>query len=135
MTSSKNVLLAFAKEMNAWEKRCASREGECLSGEMTFERANLIAFSEYMQIYNRYCSRTRGTPRDLHWTEPPDYDPEHEEILSAKEGENGLAEIETQQHHGHRKRHLFKLALENGEWKLFQKGIVMDDGEVLNSQL
>jgi len=123
------------KEMNDWERRCVLRDQECVAGKRYFEEAAQLASAEYMDIFNRYCSTKKGIPRGLFYDNPPDYDPNGEAIVNIKPLSPELLEIQTQQHYSHRKRHIFRLALENGEWRLFEKQIITENGELLEASL
>jgi len=122
-------------EMNAWERRCAERTKQCISGALSFDHAKDAGISEYMDIFRRYCSVSKGSPRDFYYTEPPDYDPRAEVIVSAQQASPDIFEIRTQQTHSHCKRHVYLLALEPPGWRLFAKQISLDDGELLATYL
>jgi hypothetical protein len=135
MLSAKDVLLGFMGEMNAWEKRCASRMEQCIDGTMDFDQVEKLGIAEYMKVFERYCSKSRATPRDFHYTEPPDYNSEEEVITSLRETSPGNIEIRSKRHFSHRKDHVFHLALENGHWKIVSRGLVLTSGEILESDL
>jgi hypothetical protein len=135
MDTPEVVLRGFMKEMNTWEKQCAVRTERCISGAMNFDEAEEVGLLEYMKIFNRYCSIIKGQPRDYYFTEPPDYDPDGEIIEGVTKESSSMIKIQTRQHYGHQKRHIFRLIQENGEWRLFDRQILMDDGEVLESTL
>lgn len=134
MTEPRAVLLNFMREMHGWEKECARRTEQCIAGNMDFDEAMKIGAAEYTSIFERHCSPTRAIPRDFFFTEPPDYDPVREIIVSECE-QPGLVEIRTQQNYGHAKTHLFRLALEGSAWKLVDKRIVLENGESLDASL
>ena len=135
MSSSKVILIQFMKEMNAWEKRCALRTKKCLDGSMPFDEATRIGEEEYMHIFDKYCSPSKCAPRDFHYSEPPDYDPDNEHVLAIQEHRPEVTHMLTQQNYGFRERHKFMLGLEAGDWKLFGKEILLDDGATLNVSL
>ena len=135
MATPEQLLHGFMTEMNAWELRCAERTEQCVRGELTFDRATEIGVSEYMDIFRRYCSQSKGVPRDFYYTEPPDYDPDRELILNATEMSPVLFSLRTQQNYSHRKSHLFSFTREDGQWRLFARHILMVDGSVLESNL
>src|ERR1700730_1099986 len=114
MMSPRSVLLAYMKDMNEWELACAHREHECDAGRMDYRVAATLGTSEYMAIFGKYGSCT-AAPREYHFTEPPDYDPIGETIISENEQRPGIVEIRTQQNYSHRKMHIFRMALEHGE--------------------
>jgi hypothetical protein len=129
------VLLHFMKEMNEWEKRCIMRTELCVTGGMKIEEATRIGTGEYMSIFQRYCSPTQALPRDYHFTEPPDYDPVGETIISECEESSGLFQIRTQQNYCHRKKHIFIMALEHGEWRIVARKVLLDSNEILDTSL
>jgi len=102
---------------------------------MTFDEATEVGQAEYMAIYHRYCSGPKGQPRDFFYTEPPDYDPDREVIRKVLNESPDLVEIHTQQEYGHQKRHVFRLVLENGEWRLIDRQILIDNGKMIASTL
>jgi hypothetical protein len=123
------------KEMHAWETRCLLREGQCVSGQLAFDEAEKIGMDEYRQIFKAYCSTTKAVPRDFHYTEPPDYNAEGQTIISIRDLSPTLVEIQTQQNYSHRKRHAYRLAIEEGEWKLVERFILLSTGEMLETDL
>lgn len=130
------VLRDFMREMNSWEKRCAVRLEECIAGKLDFDEAESIGSSEYLQIiFSRYCSTSKAQPRDFHFTEPPDYDPEGEGIVTTKVLSQSLVELFTHQNYGHRKRHIFRLVLENKEWKIIERKILLDNGDSIDASI
>lgn len=134
MNSPRSVLIAFMKEMREWELRCAKRERKCDEGGMEYEDAAALGTSDYLAVFNRFCSRD-AVPREYFFTEPPDYDPEGEEILEEKEVLPGRIEIRTRQSYSHKKSHIFSIVSEDGEWRIFEKRIALDNGENLVSSL
>jgi hypothetical protein len=123
------------KEMNSWEKRCALRSEQCIGGKMDFEEATRRGSYEYAQIFQASCSPTKGKPRDFHYTVPPDYDPESEAIVRVEQVASDLVEIHTQQNHSHLKQHIFRLVVEHGGWRLFERMVLTENGKVLQSTL
>jgi hypothetical protein len=134
MLTPRCVLFAFMKEMNMWERQSACREHECDAGKMDYDKAATLGTSEYMDIFTKYCS-SAAIPREYFFTEPPDYDPVGEVVLGEHELSAGLIEILTQQSYNHRKKHIFRMAFENGEWKIIERKIVLDTNEVLDTSL
>lgn len=134
MLLPRSVLLGYMKDMNEWEKKCAYREHQCDQGELDYNTAAERGSAEYMKIFAKYCSR-EAMPRDYFFTEPPDYDPEGETIVNEFEVRPGLVEIRTQQDFSHRKKHVFRIVLENGEWKIIERKILLDTNEILDTSL
>ena len=135
MLSPDAVLVGYMRDMNAWEKRCAKRMEECIAGDMDFDQAREIGTGEYMDIFRRYCSQSKASPRDFYYTEPPDYNAEGEMILGVNEKSFDAVEIYTQQNYSHRKRHIFILAWENEEWRLVERKVLLDGNEFLETTL
>lgn len=135
MQTPAEVLFGFIKEMNLWERRCAARDPEPNSGLDRFEEAFCVGEGEYRLIFEKFCSPSKGTARDFFYSEPPDYDPDGESVMSIRQISPTLAEIQTLQNSGHRRRHLYRLALEDGQWRLFEKWIIYKDGELLHASL
>ena len=132
MESPQAILHAFMQDMNAWEQRSANRTELCIAGMMDFSEADELIASEYAEIFRKWCSVTRGKPRDgMCYSVPPDYDPEGETIVEIRENPPDLVEIETQQNYLHRKRQVYGLVLENGQWRLYEKKVVLHNGELL----
>jgi antitoxin component of RelBE/YafQ-DinJ toxin-antitoxin module len=110
-------------EMNAWEKRCVARDEECIAGARAFDEAAKLAMSEYMEIFRKYCSRTKAVPRDLFYDNPPDYDPDGEAILAISQLAPDLVQIRTQQNYAFGERNVYRLVSEDGKWRLLDKKI------------
>jgi hypothetical protein len=130
-----SVLLEFMREMNEWEKRCALRTAQCDAGEADFDEAVRLGQSEYTSIFQKYCSQAKARPRDFFYMEPPDYDPEGEGIVAIKRITEELAEIRTRQNYVHQKNQLYKMIRENCEWMIYEKFIITDNDELIESSL
>ena len=133
MSSPNDTLCSFMKEMNEWEKKCAAKDLKY--GDENFKNVAQEAMKDYNRIFSRYCSKTNGTPRTFFYSNPPDYDPDGEVIVTIKYVSCSLVEIQTQQNYGWQEKRLYRLALEEGQWKLFEKQILTDDGEVIHASL
>lgn len=134
MTSARSVLIGFMKEMREWELKCAKREHDCDEGKMDYHTAVTLAHSDYIEIFSTYCSRN-AAPREYYFTEPPDYDSEREVIVEEIEIRPGTIHIRTQQSYSHNKSHLFTIVLEDGGWRVLERKVVLDNGELLDSSL
>lgn len=128
------VLRRYLIEKCAWEAECARLDGERIAGRMDVSECDQIAVDKYRPIFARFCSEARALPRQsvIAYTTPLD-DPEAEKTIATRM--LSVAEIETQQVAGHRKRHLYRLVLEEGQWRLFEKFIIATDGEMIQDEL
>jgi len=79
MQEAVDVLREYVLQMNNWERECAARHQACKEGRMAYEDAIRIGRELYAPIYEQCCSKRRP-PRDFHFSDPPDYDPERDAI-------------------------------------------------------
>ena len=128
-------LLGYFTEMRAWEIACAERDARCASGNMSYREAQAIGEEEYASIFSKHCSRTQCSPRDFHYAEPPDYDPQNEVIERIDPIGGDKAEVHTKEVAGFQERHIYRVVRENGEWLLCEKLLVDVDGELLPANL
>lgn len=133
MVGPDEVLMAFIREMNAWELRCSARKKKCVL-EASFEVSKATGIREYAEIFERYCSPSRALPRGYCYSEPPDYDPDAEVILSTVEIGPGLVEIRSE-NRVFREKHIFLLCLEDGRWRLVSKKIEINRDIISDSVL
>jgi|ERR1043166_1699029 hypothetical protein len=135
MRTPEDTLKRYLAEMNKWERECADRDERCRSGELTYEESAQIGKDAYRSIFQSYCSPTSASPRGFFYDTPPDCDPEREVITATSTLSPGLVEVRTKQEYGARKDQIYRVALENGEWKLVDKRIVLHRGDTLETPL
>ena len=112
----RSVLLAFFTAMNAWEKECWQRRKEPdIVGRQTQAREEMEA------IFEAYCTpKERKYGRLGSFSNPPEYDPVAETILSVTEAKN-RCQIETQQSTGFCHKNLYVLHRKDGRWLVDNK--------------
>lgn len=134
MRSPQETLLKFMRRMNKWEKTCLERQKLFEDGQVAFEEVAAAGEAEFRRIFDRYCARS-AIPRSYCFSDPPEYDSQNEEILYIVHESDDFVTIETLQHYGFRERHLYRLTVQDGEWRIVDKQIILDSGELLADTL
>lgn len=135
MMEPEQVLMKYLGEMGAWETTCARLDANRIAGQIDFADGMRIGMEKYRPIFETYCSKTRAMPRESLAYSTPLNDPEAEKIVVTTILSPSLVEIRTQQISGHRKQQLYRLVLEENQWKLFERFIVAADGELIGEEL
>jgi hypothetical protein len=118
------VLVAFFTAMNAWERERWKRRNE---PDMQAEQARGLAAMN--QIFADHCTpKERKYGRLGSYSNPPEYDPKTEAILSV-EVQGKKAFIETQQSTGFSHRCKYTLMLQDGRWLVDNKQWLDHEGK------
>jgi|SRR6516225_1498721 hypothetical protein len=130
-----DVLVNYIKEMNLWEHECAQRDQNASEGHISHDAAAKEGMKKLQPILDKYCSQRNEEPREFDYSIPPSYDPENEKVVEKKELSAVVVEIRTEEGHRHRDRYIYRLAIENGEWKICEKYLLAHDGELVPANL
>ena len=131
----RRTLQGYFKEMRAWEIACAERDSQCATGNMSYRDAQAIGEKDYQAIFSRYCSELQCEPRDFHYAQPPDYDPENEIVERIDVIGEDKAEVHTKEIAGFQEKYVYRVAKEKGAWLLCGKLLVGVDGQLLPANL
>ncbi len=135
MLQAELTLFSFMRDMNAWEARCVRRLNDCAEGHADFEVCKQEGQREYAAICDKYCVHDFVVQDGYSFSDPPDYDPDNEVVVSATAQSPGAVLITTQQEFGYRKRHKYLLILEGECWKIKRKQIEIETGEHFDDPL
>lgn len=124
----REVFLAFAAEMNRWGRAAIDADRAAKDGDP--EAPFVPVREDLLRIFRLYCTpreRKSGRPAVLHFSRPPDYDPEAEPIISIEYPKAARAVLQTRD----TRRDLefsYVLLRKDGRWLLDGKKIRSGDG-------
>lgn len=120
LSPARTVLLSFMKAMKAWEIQCVKRQPLIEKEKLDYVEVKTTGMSEYNNIFKKYCS-TKAKPRNYSFSNPPEYDPAREKIESEENVNSKVVEFQTQAKDLFKSKYLYKLVLEDDEWKILSK--------------
>ena len=132
--SMRKTIKCFCAEMHAWQRDCAALDVECEQGSMDYEDAEKVAMTKYREIFSRFCS-DQATPRDFHYSKPPQYNPEQLEIAAVETAQDGSALVFVHMLSGLRERFVFRVVRERDSLRVIEKLAIADDGEMIEADL
>ena len=129
-----NTVLRFYVKMNKWEVECALREEKCDNNLLDYDESRNIAMDQYRLIFDDHCSE-KATPRDYHFSMPPEYDPDQMIIERIETGTLNSKNVFIQNTSGLKGRFVFRLRLEQNSWKILEKCYIGHDGKLIEANL
>jgi len=134
MYRPEEVLHSFIAEMHQWEINCCLSSKKVNAGQVEESAHNNNCENTYQRIYGKYCSPTKGTPRNFHYLNPPEYSPDWETIQNVTIRSSTLVNLETlkvypPEYKTSDEHFVYHLILEGGDWKLYDKVEITAEGK------
>lgn len=129
------TLVAFFQRMNAWESESATRERRCDEGEMSYDDSSAQGEEAYLQIYREFVAADHVPLRSFQFSEPPDYDPARESVVTNRQLAPDSVEIGTEIVEGIPHSHIYRLILRDGRWWLTGKWFIGGRGDRIPATL
>lgn len=95
MQTPEEVLLSFMTDMNHWEANCRISSDKVTAKEVDYYDHKKMCEDSYKQLFDKHCSKLKGTPRGVCFKTPPEYNPAWENIKKVKQRSSTLVNIET----------------------------------------
>jgi len=129
------ALFGYLASMAEWESKCRDLYRERKAGRIEVSESMRAAMAIYNPIFEKYCSISKAVKREsLSFSSPPQYDVSSETIIAVNI--IGIAVVEIRTNHAtHDKQFVYRLTLENGEWRLFEKFVIGSAGQLMRDEL
>lgn len=119
--SPAGTLKQFISEMNAWEI-WAKEHDPIDPTEEEWRTFKKICNAKLDAIYGKFCTpKKRPFRRQCDFRDPPEYQPDHEEILEVNTISSSRVEIITQEKSGLENMNKYVFLKRNGKWLLDNK--------------
>jgi len=130
----RETIRLFFGEIHKWEIDCAGRDAKCEDGLMDYAESEATAMDEYGRIFAKFCSED-ATPRDFHYSEPPEYNLDQIEIERVERADETSASVFVNTVSGLKERFVFQLVRERDSWRIKDKYYMSEDGDLIEANL
>lgn len=122
------VVRRFVADMHAWEMQAAAdfHATQPQGSEAFWDRAR----TSQAEVFARWCTdKARPQGRNGSFAQPPEYQPEYEQILETRLESSRQAVVETQQGTGFKNKVRYTLLKKAGRWRIDNKKRARANGQ------